>query len=342
MRTPKIKKRFILWFLVAASLPVFFGGCDQTDATGSVGQIFEISSGQVQKIDDYPLYTLEYNLDYKFDQYLQNGLIPVVVNTEQKLADFACTCFSVFGEDNRLLARNYDWSESTTYFLVWTNPEDAYASVSTVDFGFFNYDHDKPPDFEGNQQLLETIPFFPFDGMNEKGVAIGMNAVPFANAPRNPAKVTIGELQLIRLVLDYAASTEEALDLIGNYNIRMEEPPIHYIIADAAGHSAIVEFVNGQKVIKRNTDSWQITTNFVIKGLLRHEDAPCWRYKTVWENLDHASGALTTEQAAGLLEDASVSGTRWSTVYDLNTGKFQVAMGRNYDHFYRFSVQYAQ
>ena len=42
------------------------------------------------------------------------------------------------------------------------------------------------------------------DGMNEKGVAVGMNAVPNAQSPYDPSKVTIGELHLILLVLDYA------------------------------------------------------------------------------------------------------------------------------------------
>ena len=47
----------------------------------------------------------------------------------------------------------------------------------------------------------------PFDGMNERGVAVAMAAVPEA---RSPAGDAIGSLGVIRLVLDRAASVDEA------------------------------------------------------------------------------------------------------------------------------------
>ena len=91
----------IIVFRKFASIFLLVYGCSEKDATGIVGQTFEISSGHVQKMDDYPLYTLEYKLDYKFDQYLQNGLIPAIAHVENIKRDFACTCFSAFGDGNR-------------------------------------------------------------------------------------------------------------------------------------------------------------------------------------------------------------------------------------------------
>jgi hypothetical protein len=325
------------WVLILLSFTLF--GCDKEgDPTGAPGQSFHTSSGNVLKIDDYPLYTLEYVLDYKFNEYLKNGIIPLYVNNTSKSIDFACTCFSAFGDGSRFLGRNYDWSDAASYYIVWTNPTDGYASVSTVDLSFFNYNHDKPPDFSNNEEILEIIPYYPFDGLNEKGVSIGMNAVPYARGPHNPTKTTIGELQLIRLVLDYAASTEEAISLIQNYNVRMEQPPIHYLIADSAGHSAIIEYVNGNMIIMRNGDPWQVTTNFIITGMITYHDAPCWRYKTAYQTLESESGALSKDAVLNLLEEVSVSSTRWSTVYDLKLGELQVAVGGNYDNIHHFSI----
>ena len=161
-----------------------------------------------------------YSGDYKFDDYLKTGDIPFFSSINNKSKNFACTCFSVFGGDYRFLARNYDWSNRSSYYVVFTDPPGRYSSVSTVDMSFFNYDHSQPPDYEGNQSTLRTIPYYPFDGMNEKGVAVGMNALSHARGPYNQGKVTIGELQVIRLVLDYAANTNEAISLIKEYNIR--------------------------------------------------------------------------------------------------------------------------
>ena len=334
----QLKRFFFIVFLIFLHLSL--ATCnEQADPISSSGQTYETSYGSVTKIDDYPLYSINYIADYKFSEYLQTGSIPIFNTKKSNSFNFSCTCFSAFGEHNRLLGRNYDWSESSTYFILYTNPPAGYSSISTVDLSFFEYDHSKSPDFSGNQSTLRILPYYPFDGINEKGVAVGMNAVPYANPPYNGSKVTIGELQLIRLVLDCAGSTEEALNLIQQYNIRMEEPPVHYIIADSSGHSAIVEFVNGNMVVMENTNPWQVTTNFVITGLNDPHNAPCWRYRTAYETLYNYSGVLSESEAVNLLQDVSVSITRWSTVYNLKEMKLQTAMGRNYGNLHQFRIQ---
>lgn len=47
------------------------------------------------------------------------------------------------------------------------------------------------------------------------------------------------------LVLDKAATVEEAIELLKQYNIYFSGGiECHYLIADASGHSVIVEYVN--------------------------------------------------------------------------------------------------
>lgn len=298
----------------------------------------ETPYGTISQIDDYPLYKIDYTSDYKFDQFLETGNLPFYTSISSKDNQYTCTCFSAFGEDIRWLGRNYDWSARSSYFIVFTNPPNAYSSVSTVDMYFFNYDHSKSPGDEDNLNTIRTLPYYPFDGMNEKGVAVGMNALDRAESPYDHAKVTIGELQLIRLILDYAASTREAISLLQQYNIRMENPPIHYLIADSSGHSVIIEFVNGNIEIMENTNPWQVTTNFIITGLESYEKAPCWRYKSACETLDFNDGTLSEIDALNLLQNVSVSDTRWSTLFNLNTGQVQIVMGREYANMYHFSI----
>jgi hypothetical protein len=299
---------------------------------------YETSCGTVTEIDDYPLFTLDYSLDYEFDEYLRTGDIPLGDSSNSTKGDFHCTCFSAFGVNNRLFGRNYDWSSPSTYFLLFTDPPSGYSSVSTVDLSFFAYAHDKPPDFSGNQNTLRALPYYPFDGMNEKRVAVGMNALDEARAPYDPSKVTIGELQLIRLVLDYASSTEEAVTLARQYNISIGNPPIHYLIADSSGHSVIIEFVDGRMEVMDNAHPWQVTTNFVITGLIDPRNAPCWRYRTAYGSLKGKNGTLSEGEAMSLLEDVSQPITRWSTVFDLKHGRLEVAMGRDYDDPHHFAV----
>jgi penicillin V acylase-like amidase (Ntn superfamily) len=77
------------------------------------------------------------------------------------------------------------------------------------------------------------------------GLAVGMMAVDEADSGADPAKATLGELEVIRLLLDRAANVGEALDLLESVNIDFSGgPPLHYFIADASGKSAVVEFVD--------------------------------------------------------------------------------------------------
>jgi hypothetical protein len=321
-------------------LHFFFISCSEDEGiVNSVGDTSETSFGTVAKIDNYPLFTLNYKADYEFDEYLQSGTFPRSLSRSSEGNNFYCTCFAALGSEDRIVGRNYDWASSSSYFLVFTNPTDAYASVSTVDLGFFEYDHNVPPDSPDNLNTLSMLPYYPFDGMNEKGVAVGMNALSYSQGPYDPTKVTIGELQLIRLVLDYAASTNEAIDLIHQYNIRMEDPPVHYLIADSSGHSAVIEFIDGEMIVMNNANLWQVTTNFVITGLEDHGSAPCWRYRGTYQTLRDNKGICSQDEAVSILINASVPSTRWSNVFNLKDGKIQIAMGRSYENFFEFDLR---
>src|SRR5436189_141499 len=58
---------------------------------------------------------------------------------------------------------------------------------------------------------LLNAPLLPFDGMNEYGLTVGMAAVPDAKEPIDAHKPTVGSLRIIRLMLDHARNTGEAI-----------------------------------------------------------------------------------------------------------------------------------
>jgi len=240
-------------------------------------------------------------------------------------------------DSTRLFGRNFDWHECV-HLLLFTDPPDGYASVSMVDLKYLGYDFENLPDAAEDQEGLLNAPFLPFDGLNECGVAIGIMAVPEAQSPQNPARITIGELHAVRLVLDYAANAREAVTLMRSYNIRMEDPPLHYLIADRSGISAVVEFVDGKMVVIWNESSWQVSTNFIISTSGAPDASPCWRYNTVHGALSAQGGITSLEGAMDLLERSSQANTRWSTVYDLSLGKIVVAVGRNYTRVHTFAL----
>ncbi len=292
----------------------------------------------LEKVDDYPLYVLRLEGDYGLSEYLRTG----VLNFRFGGPGPSCTCFSASGNNSNLLfGRNFDFP-SNPALLLFTDPSDGYTSVSMVDLGYFGYNMGRLPDPDCNLDSLRMTPYLPFDGMNEHGLAVGMAAIPSAEPPHDPERVTIGEIQVIRLLLDRARDVEEAIGLLGDYNVEMIDPPIHYMLADRTGGSAIVEFVGGEMKVLRGGEPWQVMTNFIVHGSGAPGIVSCSRYVSAYDRLRGANGSIGMAEAMSLLEGSSQPSTIWSCVYNLETGEILIAMGRKYDDALSFQLPLAQ
>ena len=177
---------------------------------------------------------------------------------------------------------------------------------------------------------LLDAPSLPFDGMNEKGLAVGMAAIPAEEMPYDPQKKTIGELDVIREILDHAGTVDEAIEVFGNYNIDMGSVPIHYLIASASGESAVVEFYRGEMVVFRNETPWQVATNFLLASTNGNKLGQCWRYDLLDQRLGEQYGKVSSKDALRLLDDVSQDITQWSIVYHMTSGKVHIVMGQAY------------
>jgi hypothetical protein len=176
--------------------------------------------------------------------------------------------------------------------------------------------------------------------MNERGLAVGMMAVAHARDSDEPQRVTISSIHAIRLMLDYAADVEEAISLLGDYTIDFGSPPIHYLIGDASGRSAVIEYLDGEMTVQRNEKPWQVSTNFILaEEKPVGADSPCWRYNRVYERLEQGNGVLSQPEAMSLLQDVSQGNTMWSVVYNVGSGTLDVAMGRQYDQVHSFQLR---
>ncbi|MDT8301309.1 MAG: hypothetical protein RQ760_07470 [Sedimentisphaerales bacterium] len=168
----------------------------------------------LEKVDDFPLYTMKYHGEYFFDYFAEYGTEWPLYQKFYKMANpDACTSLATLNpEGDSIFGRNFDWVHKAS-LLLFTEPPNGYASVSMVDLYYLG--------FEGMQEIpwpkrfiLLASPYAAIDGMNECGVAISQNAVPERNTPKDPNKPTLLNSQIIRLVLDHAADVDQALALI--------------------------------------------------------------------------------------------------------------------------------
>jgi len=317
--------------------------------TLSADQIATLSS--LVKIDELPMYVMHYVGDYR-----TNAVANPVTEHEafaylrtQSLEDsFACSVFAADGRDAPVLGRNFDWDHDPV-LLLFTNPTSGYASMSLVDLAYFipgdEIAHLDSVDLEDRVGLLGT-PMLPFDGMNEMGLAIGMAALSASPLPSNPSRETKGSIEVIRDALDQAATVVQAIEIITSVNISMiGGPPIHYLVADTSGDSAIIELGNGETHIFRQEGTWQAMTNFRLHDVPEAERPDtCWRYSSMMDALIASDGDLAPEEAMAILEgvawesEENQAGTLWSTVYDLRSRTMRIALLGNYGSIWEFGL----
>lgn len=311
----------------------------------------------IKKVEGTNLYTMEYFSDYKFEDFLMvgadnnnayydyiNSLMDGKLNIGivNQSTENACTAFSAKDSgSNRYLARNFD-NTPNPVMLVVTSPEHAYKSISAVNLNCLGYTSEKvPKEYDLN---MFAAPYFPTDGMNEKGISISMLQVNFARKQKEPNKTTINAYALIRLVLDHADSIDRAVALIENYNIYFDASMnAHFFICDKNGSSALIEFVNGEMHVIYPDDDYQVASNFnnteerfdddgyvypkQYRDWLQNTSVSAYdseysgyiRYDLVLDMLYNNSGILSIDDSFGLLEDvASPDRLQYAVVYNMS------------------------
>lgn len=335
--------RFLLLLLVS----LLFAGCLPAQTTLINPQppaAAKVMTADIQKtlaslrqVDDYPLFTMTYYGAYELN-------LPETPAAGQSTPGWACSLFVTFADPAQpIFARNFDWQQAPA-LLLFTDPPDGYASVSMVDISYLGYDEsslDKLQSFEGQQDLLYA-PRIPFDGMNEHGLAVGMAAVDPTAIPTDPQKPTIGSLRIIRLMLDRAQTVEEALGLFQQYNVDFSGgPPIHYLVADREGHSAVIEYKAGELRITHGDAPWQVATNFYLADSTPAQRQADQRYNRLDLALTKVAGKTSLGEAMTMLSDVAQHHTRWSVVYGMKDGAVWLATAKRYTTIHEFQLAMA-
>jgi hypothetical protein len=318
--------RLSILLAVAIGLWLPAGSRAQSAAIDENAQRRQRTLESVAKLDDHPLYVMKYFGDYDIHEEIQSS--------SRVLPDpgWACSLFVALGDKDRpLYGRNFDWFDNPAVVLL-TDTSEGYASISMVDVSYLGYEKndEKFDSVDGREGLLRA-PLIPFDGMNEHGLVVGMAAVPESQLPAAEGRPVAGSLRIIRLALDQCRTVEESIELFKQYSIDFEGgPQIHYLIADADGQSALIEYTAGKMHVIRSKTPWQAATNFCMAGNQAKAGSLCHRYGRIEQRLGKLGGALDHESALGLLKEVAQANTRWSVVYDMKGGRADIAMSRDF------------
>lgn len=308
---------------------------------------------QINNNKSYPFYTLNYNGDYGFEDYLKVGskdagnyikfiLQKLKLDILNNKTSPNCSSFTATTPNgDRIFARNLD-SHSAIPLFLRTKPSNGYKSISMVNLLYMNYKKgNKIQPYSKNSINLLGTPYFPLEGMNEHGLAVSLLTASGSENLINQSKITINEFSFIRMILDKSSTVEEAVKNIKNYNVKFfsSSNPHHFMIADALGKSVVVEYTNGEMQTVYSDKPYQIVTNFILYNNPNKVGFGADRYQRIEAKLAETKGVMTEEQAIKLLSENTIPGDeQWSAVYNLTHKKAYICVGKDYKTIYTFEI----
>lgn len=272
------------------------------------------------------LYLYISNLE-KFDEYI-NGSDWEVPTLDW---DFSCTSFIATTEEgNHIFGRNFDWKDSRP-MVVRMDKSPGYDSLSVVDAGFFGIDSNFAIKLLPASILRHCIRM-PMDGINEKGLVISGMVVNDMQMIDRPDIPNLYSVEFIRLALNYAATVNETIELWSQYDtVFPPGPPQHYLIADATGDSAVVEWYNNSMQVIRTDYPWQVATNHRLYVGENESTPACERFSGVNTTLTEQNGIISELEAFTMLETAAMEITQWSCVYNTETLTVKIKFKGNFE-----------
>ncbi|MCQ2576104.1 MAG: carcinine hydrolase/isopenicillin-N N-acyltransferase family protein [Treponema sp.] len=304
---------------------------------------------------DGSVYVMKVSGGYYFDKFLKQGgvsndsellsfitsnITKGLIKMKIKETNIGCSAFTAVTPDGkRLMGRNYDFSKTNTAVVITKKSKNRHASISTVDLQYLGMKVDQ--DVETLMQKITCLaaPYAPLDGINDAGVSCGI-FMSYQGGPKTIAtnqdtdKPDITSTTMLRAILDYADNVDEAVEIAQKYDLHdSANTSFHYMVADATGRSAILEWINEndandndgskrQLVVHYNdkdnyigeqeaASDFQWVTNFIIAPGY-YDESPADdkkgydRYEKIYEDLVETNGTVADEAAAmKILDDVS-------------------------------------
>ncbi len=377
-------KKVILWIVGILAVLCIVLGCIWGREISTIRTLKPIGGNKY-------LYQMEYKAAYDLDDLVAQNIdsnpelldyvigrigkgLPLKIKSAQvadengELATFNCTSFQAVNASGGgfLFGRNYDYFKNPTLVTV-SHPKKGYASIAVSDMSHFGYSLEKLPEsLAGKLSCLASI-YAPVDGMNEKGLCTSIMALPGQASRQDTEKYDVGTTIIMRLWLDRCATVSEALALLDEVDVRHDATVgtgYHYMVADASGDCAVVEFDkdDGWKTLivrKPAGEKSMLVTNHLLseKYYTTEPDSAVgnphskswWRYETAGAYLAAHDGTLTLEQAQECLalvhwkdfvwDNGTVEDTQFSNVYDQHSLTLDLRNWNDYETTVHFQLR---
>ncbi len=358
-----MKKLSIIAVLILAAISVFAIGIgawsEESKTTKSIKQI------------DDGVFFMEFEGNYCLDEYLANGggksvddlrnfitkslkkgtwtcpKIKTMTDLKITLGDFGCGSIAASNTaayGGMIFGRNYDWNDCAI-MIIHTKPDNGYESVSTCCLSHMGLDRNWKPanKFPADAAALGLI-YVPMDGMNEKGLYIAdLMAGDREQTAQERGNISVTTTDAIRLVLDKAATVDEAIAILESHDMHsVIGAAHHFAVCDNTGRSVVVEWAGNQMYVSETkilTNHYTADSPKKDDGLNEQSKNSRIRFDKLKQTYDNAQGAMNAESIRDALNSVhasqySTSGeelTAWSAVFEPNSKKITYYFRENYD-----------
>jgi len=237
----------------------------------------------------------------------------------------ACTTFFINKNGQMVFGRNYDWV--TDAGMICTNLKGLSKTSMQTENGETISWVSKYGSITFNQYGKE----FPTGGMNEKGLVVELMWLDETKYPSADKRPAIGVLQWIQYQLDNCTTIAEVIATDKELRISATgTTPLHYLIADAKGQAATIEFLNGKMVMHKGNDLTfpVLTNNIYDESVKAHKNSSVngnnslERFSEACNMIQKLNSNNVTkpliDYSFDILEEVAQGNfTKWSIVYDI-------------------------
>ncbi|MBN1271344.1 MAG: linear amide C-N hydrolase [Candidatus Aminicenantes bacterium] len=256
-----------------------------------------------------------------------------------------CSLFATSTENNVLMGRNWDNQNVGSIIVSLNQSPKGYASISfcrAIDMGFpLNVGLEDFIQSPLGERLL-LAPFYAMDGINEHGLTVAVSGVNTTTVKPKSGRELVAISFLIRKILDQTKNIEEAVRLVDQYvPFLLDKNTLagHLLVADAAGKSVVLEYVEDEWRKIYGDKSWQALTNRPVYNVTEETlRAKCWRYRSISETLEKTKDNMDWKSGLKILQDVTQKGTTWSVIYSPSSGELYFSVYQNWDKIYHLKT----
>jgi choloylglycine hydrolase len=175
------------------------------------------------------------------------AIVAVVVGAVAVATAEACSTFHLVGSETAIFGKNYDWSVGAGLLVVNKRGMSKRAMWA-----------EHPAEWTSTHGSLTFNQYgreMPSGGMNESGLIVELMWLEESRYPDRDKRPAIGKMQWIQYQLDVSATVADVI--ASDVRIRIDNGGagrVHYLVADATGDRASIEFIDGVMVAHRGED----------------------------------------------------------------------------------------